>query len=223
MSRLNDKAKAAIVAESRRLDMDDGRDSALEYLISEGMGGWEGNGHRSAHRILDYETFRYINCIPEQHPLWREMRTKEDADNKRRSEARKHKPVLLARNNGRCEWCGKEVEGRNATIDHIDPEGGNEPENLALLCRRCNSRKSAGTLDRLERIDEANTRNAALNRSMECPCHHYGCPPDCPGCDFVSMTGIAHPKRFTATGPTTSSALHRALRHLSAGERGPAC
>ena len=57
MSRLRDKEKASIVVEARRMDMEVGRNSALQYLISKDMGGWEGNGYRSGHRVLDYETF----------------------------------------------------------------------------------------------------------------------------------------------------------------------
>lgn len=210
MSRLRDKEKAAIVVEARRLDMQDSRDSALQYLISKDMGGWEGNGYRSGHHILDYETFRYVDCIPKEHPLWREMRTKEDADIKRRSEARKHKPALLERSNGKCEWCGKTVEGRNATVDHIDPDGGNEPANLALLCRSCNSRKSRGSLDRLAGIDAAHHRRvenleeqarrfgfssyAAEQEFDDCPCHHYGCPPDCTGCEMCGHNRYSEPE-----------------------------
>ena len=210
MSRLRDKEKASIVVEARRMDMEVGRNSALQYLISKDMGGWEGNGYRSGHRVLDYETFLYIDCVPKEHPLWREMRTKEDADISRRKEARKHKPALLERSNGKCEWCGKEIQGRNATVDHIDPEGGNEPGNLALLCRSCNSRKSRGSLDRLasievahhrraERLDEQAKRmgfssHAAHELFLDCPCHHYGCPPNCIGCEMCEHDGNSEPE-----------------------------
>ncbi len=44
--------------------------------------------------------------------------------------------------------CGKDVTGRDATVDHIDPNGSNESSNLALLCRSCNSTKRDGDLDR---------------------------------------------------------------------------
>lgn len=43
-----------------------------------------------------------------------------------------------------CHWCGRYVEGRNSTIDHIVPRskgGGDEPGNLALCCNTCNTVK----------------------------------------------------------------------------------
>ena len=180
--RLRDKSRAETVVTARRIDVNDGRKEAIDYLVAEGMGGWEGNNHWSAHRILDYETFKYIDCIPKEHPLWREQRQLEDQAINRRAEARKHRPVLMGRSGGKCEWCGKAVAGRNATVDHIDPNAGNEPDNLALLCRPCNARKSRGSLDRLERIDEASRNRDEFFSLMSCPCHHYGCFPDCTGC-----------------------------------------
>ena len=151
-SRLRDKAVAPLVVEGRRVDSLEGRDAGLLYLASIGMGGHESNNYRSAHRILDYETFKYIDCIPKESPLWKEQRRLEDADIKRRAEARKNLPELLERSGGKCEWCFSPVVGRDATIDHIDPNAGNEIANLAVLCRRCNSSKNDGDFDRLTRI-----------------------------------------------------------------------
>lgn len=209
MARLRDKEKAAIVIEARRLDMTDGRESALLYLAEHDMGGWESNGYASAHRILDYQTFRYVNCVPREHPLWREWRSEEDAAIARRLEARKHKPALMERSGGKCEWCGRDVGGSRATVDHIDPDGGNDLGNLALLCRPCNSRKSNGTLDRLRSIDEAHLhrqqRNEAearelgfssyeaMRRAFGCPCTPHGCPPWCSGCEFCGHTADQRP------------------------------
>ena len=153
--RLRDKARASVVVNARRIDMTDGRDAALEYLKAHCMGGYESNDHQSARRILDYATFRYIDCIPKEAPLWREQRGLEDAAIARRKLARQFKPQLLEQSGGKCEWCRRPVSGSNATVDHIDPDAGNEIENLAILCRPCNARKSSGGLDRLARIDTA--------------------------------------------------------------------
>ena len=212
MARLRDKEKAAIVIEARRLDMTSGRESALRYLAEHDMGGWESNGYASAHRILDYQTFRYIDCVPRDHPLWREWRSEEDAAIARRLEARKHKSELMERSGGKCEWCGHDVGGSRATIDHIDPDGGNGLDNLALLCRSCNSRKSNGTLDRLHSIEEANLRRQqrneaeamglgfssyeAMQRAFDCPCTPYGCPPWCAGCVFCGHTEEQLPREI---------------------------
>lgn len=194
--RLRDKTNAAIVSTARCIDMHDGREKAIDYLIATGLGGWEGNGHRSANRILDYQTFKYIDCIPKEHPLWREQRQLEDLAINRRAEARKIRPYLMERSGSRCEWCGNSVSGRDATVDHIDPEGGNEPENLALLCRSCNSRKSRGSLERLQGIEESHARRAEWDRQMNCPCHHYGCFPDCTGCQMCGHDENTSPPRL---------------------------
>lgn len=213
MARLQDKLKVAIVVEARRLDMTVGREAGLDYLAEHGMGGYESNDHVSAHRILDYSTFRYVNCVPREHPLWREWRDEEDAAITRRREARKHKPALMERTGGKCEWCGSVVEGQNATVDHIDPDRGNTLDNLALLCRSCNARKSNGSLERLSRIDEAYRRRDARaredgwssydaqERAFECPCHHYGCPPDCSGCELCGHTEHQMPQHIICDGP----------------------
>lgn len=51
---------------------------------------------------------------------------------------------VMKRDRRRCQECGGT---KDLTIDHIDPwfEGGNstDPENLQVLCRKCNSRKGA--------------------------------------------------------------------------------
>ncbi len=207
--RLRDKARASVVVEARRIDMTEGRNVALEYLKAHGMGGHESNDHRSARRILDYETFQYIDCIPKEAPLWRDQRRLEDAAIARRKLARQSKPQLLERSGGKCEWCGRSVSGSNATIDHIDPDAGNEIENLAILCRSCNARKSSGALERLARIDAAHEERAnrwgfkdweALRRAEDCPCHHYGCEPDCSGCEVCGHDSETMPPRMSCAG-----------------------
>ena len=194
MARLRDKARAALITTARQIDMDDGRDAAVDYLISVDMGGYEGNGRRSAHRILDYATFRYINCVPRSHPLWREWRDAEDAAIKRNQEARRYKDVLLERSRGTCEWCKSPLTPRAAQVDHIDPNGGSELSNLAILCRSCNSRKSNHSLDTLERIETAQAKRAEEMHDWEeqsnCPCEYDGCPPDCSHCSLCREHGL---------------------------------
>ena len=120
--RLKDRATASVVVNARRIDITNGRDAALDYLKAHSMGGHERNVHQSARRILDYATFRYIDCIPKELPLWREQRRLEDAAIARRKLARQFKPQLLKQSRGKCEWCGRPVSGSNATVDHVDPQ-----------------------------------------------------------------------------------------------------
>lgn len=63
---------------------------------------------------------------------------------------------LIARDGYHCRYCGrvvqkkpeKDTRSRNKlTIDHIDPNGGNDIENLAIACLACNVRKNGRTLE----------------------------------------------------------------------------
>ena len=61
---------------------------------------------------------------------------------------------LHATQSGRCLWCGHttwiapgtsgDLKDRQATVEHLRPRalgGSNEEANLALACRRCNTRR----------------------------------------------------------------------------------
>lgn len=106
----------------------------------------------SARKALMYETFRYTPMIPEGHPLKAEFRAYDAARQRRLYATKKHRGYIIERDGGQCRHCHKEVSGRNATLDHIDPDGPNEPENLQLLCRSCNSRKHRHTNQRATEI-----------------------------------------------------------------------
>ena len=74
-----------------------------------------------------------------------ELQNLRNAKRKRKISRRKRKEVFR-RANGKCRHCGAE---QNLEIDHIFPfsrGGGNEIENLQLLCSRCNNRKSDAVL-----------------------------------------------------------------------------
>jgi len=54
--------------------------------------------------------------------------------------------AILERDGYQCDMCKHEVEGPDATVDHIVPaamtgEPVNNMSNLRLLCRSCNSKK----------------------------------------------------------------------------------
>jgi 5-methylcytosine-specific restriction endonuclease McrA len=60
-------------------------------------------------------------------------------DNKRKSLA----PIIHKRDGSYCRICGST---KNLTIDHIIPlakNGSDDPSNLQILCKSCNSRKHA--------------------------------------------------------------------------------
>ena len=140
----------------------------------------------SAEKCLDYRTFRYVAMIPEGHPIKAELRAKAAANQRRLYHTRKHRAAVIERDGGRCQRCGKEVSGRNATLDHIDPNGPNELANLRVYCRSCNSSKNRLSDEQVSLRDE---RRAAWQQEMaeweefyDCPCIYQGCDPDCLGC-----------------------------------------
>ncbi|HCQ23657.1 MAG TPA: hypothetical protein DIT52_00490 [Flavobacteriaceae bacterium] len=54
--------------------------------------------------------------------------------------------MILERDNHQCQQCGSRTD---LTIDHIFPfsrGGGKEPNNLQMLCHRCNAKKSDAIL-----------------------------------------------------------------------------
>lgn len=59
--------------------------------------------------------------------------------------------VLFARQNGRCAYCCRDLEGIKAQVDHVIPRskgGPNTLENYALACVWCNiTKKDTSALD----------------------------------------------------------------------------
>lgn len=55
--------------------------------------------------------------------------------------------------NGRCAYCGKEIEYKDMQVDHFVPlegyreKGTNDFDNLMPACRRCNHYKRANSLE----------------------------------------------------------------------------
>jgi 5-methylcytosine-specific restriction endonuclease McrA len=62
-----------------------------------------------------------------------------------RRNRRRLRVEALARQGGRCAYCGKSVSPEKVTGDHIVPKasGGNYvPGNIVAACRKCNTRKA---------------------------------------------------------------------------------
>lgn len=55
--------------------------------------------------------------------------------------------LVYERAAGYCEYCGAHDTntGQQMHVDHIDPRGGDDPENLCLACSNCNLSKGAAT------------------------------------------------------------------------------
>ena len=58
------------------------------------------------------------------------------------------KPNLLVRDDFSCQYCGLELSGRDATIDHVMPRsrgGTTKWDNVVIACRNCNRHKGGRT------------------------------------------------------------------------------
>jgi hypothetical protein len=59
----------------------------------------------------------------------------------RTTETKEFRQQIIVRDRRHCLCCGYRVKGKNAALDHIDPQGPTEPCNLQLLCTACNTWK----------------------------------------------------------------------------------
>ena len=148
-------------------------------------------------------SYARIKACPAGHTLRLALNEKNAVRQRIRS---KVKPAVRKeigdRQHWRCVYCDRDISKR-ASVDHIVPidQGGtSDPENLQLTCLRCN--QSKGTLSdaeyrvkltniqvalarRDERAQVAGWSSYAAEREFyDCPWHHYGCPPGCPGCEM---------------------------------------
>ena len=126
------------IIEARRVQMEtECADSAIERLVEI----YPSMSLDSAARALDDETFRYVALYPEGHPGLEALMSEMRAENRRKYRLKKLRPQVIDRDDSRCQNCHRRVKGREATLDHIDPEGPETLENIHLLCRSCNSIK----------------------------------------------------------------------------------
>lgn len=104
----------------------------------------------SATRALEDQTFRYRALYPDGHPELEAYKAEQRARGRRSYNLKKIRPQVIDRDDSRCRRCKKRVQGEDATVDHIDPEGPETLENLQLLCRSCNSTKGRQTWEEFE-------------------------------------------------------------------------
>ena len=69
-------------------------------------------------------------------------RLRQNRKSRRAANLRKIRHYILNRDNNRCQECSIYITGSDATLDHIDPNGPESPENIQLLCRSCNSSRA---------------------------------------------------------------------------------
>jgi 5-methylcytosine-specific restriction endonuclease McrA len=70
-----------------------------------------------------------------------------NSSDRERNYSRALKVSLLEKGSYRCQYCGKGIDVRACTIDHLDPVGPDEVGNYLIACNPCNTAKGSKTLD----------------------------------------------------------------------------
>lgn len=90
-------------------------------------------------------SYKRPKACPVGHPLRIKLNRELAAKQRIRDGAQKYRQSIGEAQDWKCKYCGRDISGKGqSTLDHIRPlnsGGTSEPENLQLLCRRCNSRK----------------------------------------------------------------------------------
>ena len=96
-----------------------------------------------------YQVHDYL----EYQPSAEDVRAKREKSTRRQSLFRNQglRQAVRARDGDRCRYCGRPVRWEDrkgpagGTYDHVDPDRGNDIENLVVACRGCNSAKGGRT------------------------------------------------------------------------------
>ena len=167
-----DPELANVVLKARQIQLATDDDSqAIEYLLDN----W-GMTEASAQKCIEGKTFRHRALLPDGHPVLEEIRAEARLKSKRNAPLRKLRPIILERDGGRCQSCGKRVSGRDAALDHKDPEGETVEDNLILLCQSCNTIKSNRTWDEFQKANQEfwNRVKAKQDARPDFVCHQTG-------------------------------------------------
>ena len=68
------------------------------------------------------------------------------ASERKRTVSRRLRDLVIARDGLKCCYCGKQLEPKDATVDHViavHNGGSDDLANLVMACRSCNSRKGS--------------------------------------------------------------------------------
>lgn len=158
----NQPALVAAIIDARRVQMEtEDTGFAIEWL----MDAQPQLNVESASRALNDQTFRYEALYPTGHPGLDAMKAEQRAKGRRAYQLSRIRAAVIDRDDSRCQFCKRRVSGRDATLDHKDPEGDATMENVHLLCRRCNTIKGNRTWEEFLREDEE--WRAALKRQQD--------------------------------------------------------
>lgn len=78
----------------------------------------------------------------------------------RKTLSRSDRQKVYEKYDGRCAYCGKEIEYKNMQVDHLVPlegnqKGTNDFDNLMPSCRSCNHYKRANSLEGWRKMIES--------------------------------------------------------------------
>ena len=123
----------------------------------------------SIFRMWAGETFKRPRAFPEWHPMGLNLKAKSASNQRERYAGQKHRKDVGDAQGWKCKFCRRDISGKGASaLDHIVPiarGGTSTPDNLQLLCRRCNSRKSDHAPN--EHLDQYMERTVSADRLVE--------------------------------------------------------
>lgn len=119
--------------------------------------------------IASGRSYMRPKACPEGHPLRLALNEELAAKQRLRYQAQKHRKAVGDTQDWKCNYCGGDVSGKGrSALDHIIPvaQGGtSDKENLQILCRRCNIRKSDKSPD--ARLDQYMDRKVSQDRVID--------------------------------------------------------
>ena len=131
---VRDRKDAILKARSIQMEEIEGVDEiAMQALMED-----TGMSLNSAERCLSDLTFKYKELYPAGHPGLDVLSAEIKNKGRRIENLRKIRAQVIKRDGSRCQNCNKRVYGRDAQLDHKDPEGPETLENVHLLCQSCN-------------------------------------------------------------------------------------
>ena len=123
----------------------------------------------SVFRIWAGETFKRPQAFPEWHPMRLNLKAKSGSAQRERYLGQKHRKAVGDAQGWKCKFCQRDISAKGSSaLDHIIPiarGGTSEADNLQLLCRRCNTRKSDHAPD--EHLDRYMERKVAGDRLVD--------------------------------------------------------
>ena len=123
---------------------------------------------RTIVNIATGHSFRRPSACPDGHPLRLALNEELAAKERLRYQAQKHRQAVGESQHWKCRYCGADISQKGqSALDHVvsvAKGGTSDPDNLQLLCRRCNIRK--GDKDPGQGLDASMDRKTTRDRTI---------------------------------------------------------